>query len=48
MKNTFNNGIGMVVVEAAHAEVTAHTLCEAGQQMLKIGRIAPQSEDAQC
>ena len=49
MKNTFNNRIGrVVVVDAAHAQVTAHTLREAGQQMLKIGRIAPQSEDAQC
>jgi hypothetical protein len=33
MKNTFNNSIGMVVVDLAHAEVTAHTLREAGQQM---------------
>ena len=48
MMRTFNNGIGMVVVvDAAHAQATAHTLREAGEQVFEIGRIATQGEGAQ-
>ncbi len=48
MNRTFNNGIGMVVVvDAAHAQATAQSLREAGEQVFEIGRIAPQGEGAQ-
>ena len=40
MMRTFNNGIGMVVVvDAATAEATAHTLTEAGEMVYQIGVI---------
>ncbi len=42
MNRTFNNGIGMVVVvAAANAEATAKTLRDAGEQVYRIGVIAP-------
>jgi phosphoribosylformylglycinamidine cyclo-ligase len=47
MNRTFNNGIGMVVVvDAAHAQATANTLREAGEQVYEIGVIAPQGDSA--
>ncbi|MDI1272549.1 phosphoribosylformylglycinamidine cyclo-ligase [Polaromonas sp.] len=47
MNRTFNNGIGMVVVvDAAHAEATAQTLRDAGEQVYEIGVIAPQGDGA--
>ena len=47
MNRTFNNGIGMVVVVAAeHAEATAATLQAAGEQVHRIGTIAPRGEGA--
>ena len=48
MNRTFNNGIGMVVVvDAAHAQATAQSLREAGEEVFEIGRIAAQGEGAQ-
>ena len=48
MNRTFNNGIGMVVVVAAHqAEACARTLRELGEQVHTIGRIAPQGQGPQ-
>ncbi len=42
MNRTFNNGIGMVVVvDAAHADVTAQTLRAFGESVFVIGTIAP-------
>jgi hypothetical protein len=38
MNRTFNNGIGMVVVDAANAEATAATLRAAGRAVYTIGR----------
>ncbi|MDP3754438.1 phosphoribosylformylglycinamidine cyclo-ligase, partial [Polaromonas sp.] len=47
MNRTFNNGIGMVVVvDAAHAQATANTLRDAGEQVYEIGVIAPQGDGA--
>ncbi|MFE8644568.1 phosphoribosylformylglycinamidine cyclo-ligase [Sphingomonas sp. NCPPB 2930] len=47
MNRTFNNGIGMVVVVAAeHAEATAATLRSAGEQVHRIGTIAPRGDGA--
>ncbi|KQM69075.1 phosphoribosylformylglycinamidine cyclo-ligase [Xylophilus sp. Leaf220] len=47
MNRTFNNGIGMVVVVAAeHAEATAATLQAAGEQVHRIGTIAPRADGA--
>ena len=47
MNRTFNNGIGMVlVVDAAHAQATAHMLREAGEQVHEIGAIAQRGEGA--
>jgi phosphoribosylformylglycinamidine cyclo-ligase len=47
MNRTFNNGIGMVVVvDAAHAQATAKTLRDAGEQVYEIGVIAPQDDGA--
>ena len=46
MNRTFNNGIGMVVVDAAHAEATAATLRAAGEQVYAIGTIAARGEGA--
>ncbi|MCS4511706.1 phosphoribosylformylglycinamidine cyclo-ligase [Xylophilus ampelinus] len=47
MNRTFNNGIGMVVVVAAeHAEATAATLRAAGEQVHRIGTIAPRGDGA--
>ena len=47
MNRTFNNGIGMVVVVAAeHAEATAATLQAAGEQVHRIGAIAPRGDGA--
>ena len=41
MNRTFNNGIGMVVVvDAANARATAHTLRESGETVYEIGAIA--------
>ncbi len=48
MNRTFNNGIGMVVVIAAdQADACANTLRAAGEQVYRIGRIAPQGDGAQ-
>jgi phosphoribosylformylglycinamidine cyclo-ligase len=48
MNRTFNNGIGMVVVvDAAHAEATAHTLRASGEAVYTIGVIAPQGDGEQ-
>jgi phosphoribosylformylglycinamidine cyclo-ligase len=42
MNRTFNNGIGMaVVVDAANAQATAHTLRSSGETVYEIGFIAP-------
>ena len=47
MNRTFNNGIGMVVVvDAAHAAVTAKTLGDAGEKVYVIGKIAPIGDGA--
>ena len=47
MNRTFNNGIGMVVVVAAeHAEATAATLRASGEQVHRIGTIAPRGDGA--
>ena len=46
MNRTFNNGIGMVVVDAAHAAATAATLREAGEQVFEIGVIAAKGDAA--
>ena len=46
MNRTFNNGIGMVVVDAANAEATAATLRATGEQVYTIGAIAPRGEGA--
>ncbi|WP_395060603.1 phosphoribosylformylglycinamidine cyclo-ligase [Polaromonas sp.] len=47
MNRTFNNGIGMVVVvAAAHAQATANTLSQAGEQVHEIGVIAARGTDA--
>ena len=47
MNRTFNNGIGMVVVvPAAHALATAHTLRVAGEQVHEIGVIAARGPTA--
>ncbi|MDI1237612.1 MAG: phosphoribosylformylglycinamidine cyclo-ligase [Polaromonas sp.] len=47
MNRTFNNGIGMVVVvDAAHAQATAQTLREAGEQVHEIGVITLQGDGA--
>ncbi|HXE47583.1 MAG TPA: phosphoribosylformylglycinamidine cyclo-ligase [Ramlibacter sp.] len=44
MNRTFNNGIGMVVVvDAANAQATAHTLRGAGETVYEIGVIAAAS-----
>ena len=40
MHSTFNNGIGMVVVDATHAQATAQSLRAAGEMVFEIGRIA--------
>ncbi len=48
LNRTFNNGIGMVLVVAAHqAKACAQQLQEAGEQVHVIGRIAPQADGAQ-
>ena len=47
MHSTFNKGIGMVVVDATHAQATAQSLRAAGEQVFEIGRIAAQGEGAQ-
>jgi phosphoribosylformylglycinamidine cyclo-ligase len=47
MNRTFNNGIGMVlVVDAAHAQATAKTLRDAGEQVYEIGVVAPLGDGA--
>jgi phosphoribosylformylglycinamidine cyclo-ligase len=47
MNRTFNNGIGMVVVIAAHeAEACANTLRGLGETVHTIGRIAPKGAGA--
>jgi len=47
MNRTFNNGIGMVVVvEAAHADATAQTLREHGENVHVIGAITPRGDGA--
>ena len=47
MNRTFNNGIGMVVViDAAHAVVTAKTLRDAGEAVFEIGVIGLKGDGA--
>ncbi|MFZ4481197.1 MAG: phosphoribosylformylglycinamidine cyclo-ligase, partial [Rhodoferax sp.] len=47
MNRTFNNGIGMVlVIDAAHAPACAATLQAAGEQVHRIGLIAPRGDGA--
>ena len=46
MNRTFNNGIGMVVVDAANAAATAKTLRDAGETVYEIGLIAARGEGA--
>ena len=47
MHSSFNKGIGMVVVDATHAQAKAQSLRAAGEQVFEIGRIAAQGEGAQ-
>ncbi len=44
MNRTFNNGIGMVVVDAANAEATAATLRASGEAVYTIGMIADKGD----
>ncbi|WP_326533368.1 phosphoribosylformylglycinamidine cyclo-ligase [Pseudorhodoferax sp.] len=47
MNRTFNNGIGMVLVVAPEqADAVAATLAAAGEQVHRIGRIAPRGDGA--
>ena len=47
MNRTFNNGIGMVViVGAAQADAIAAQLAAAGEQVHRIGTIAPRAGGA--
>jgi phosphoribosylformylglycinamidine cyclo-ligase len=46
MNRTFNNGIGMVVVDAAQADATAQTLRAQGETVYRIGAIASLGQGA--
>ncbi len=47
MNRTFNNGIGMVViVGSAQADAVAAQLTAAGEQVHRIGTVAPRADGA--